>query len=110
MITPVIYVVSDSVGETAELVTKAAISQFNGSGMTLKRFPYVEDKEHIDEVISLVTMDHAMIAFTLVKPDMRVYMKEKADEANIYAVDLMGPIMDQFKSLVGKLLSVNLVL
>lgn len=102
MISPVIYVVSDSVGETAELVTKAAISQFNGSGMTLKRFPYVEDKEHIDEVVSLVTMDHAMIAFTLVKPDMRAYMKEKADEAGIYAVDLMGPIMDQIQIFSGK--------
>ena len=30
MNSPIIYVVSDSVGETAELVTKAAISQFNG--------------------------------------------------------------------------------
>ena len=27
----IIYVVSDSVGETAELVVKAAISQFNGT-------------------------------------------------------------------------------
>ena len=42
---PIIYVVSDSVGETAELVTKAAISQFNGGDIIIKRFPYVEDIE-----------------------------------------------------------------
>ena len=40
---PIIYVVSDSVGETAELVTKAAISQFNGGDIIIKRFPFVED-------------------------------------------------------------------
>lgn len=33
-----IYVVSDSVGETAELVTKAAVSQFINSNVTIKEF------------------------------------------------------------------------
>jgi regulator of PEP synthase PpsR (kinase-PPPase family) len=99
---PIIYVVSDSVGETAELVTKAAISQYNGSGMILKRFPYVEDKEHIDEVLSLVSYDKGMIAFTLVKPEIRTYLMEKAKEADIIAVDLIGPIIDQIEVYSGK--------
>ena len=51
--------------------------------MTLKRFPYVEDKENIDEVISLVKLDQAMIAFTLVKPEMREYMKEAVRRRSI---------------------------
>lgn len=99
---PIIYVVSDSVGETAELVTKAAITQFNGSGMKIKTFPYVEDKENIAEVISLIKLDQAMVAYTLVKPDMRQYMKGMAEAAGIYAVDLMGPLMDQIQLFTGK--------
>ncbi|MEW9049594.1 MAG: pyruvate, water dikinase regulatory protein [Neobacillus sp.] len=102
MSSQIIYVVSDSVGETAELVTKAAITQFNGAGITLKRFPFVEDHENIDEVISLVKMDRSMIAFTLVKPDMRSYMKERASLAGVRAVDLMGPIMDEIQEFSGK--------
>ena len=51
---PIIYVVSDSLGETAELVTKAAISQFNNSDQfIIKRFPFVEDMSNVDEVIFL---------------------------------------------------------
>ena len=53
---PIIYVVSDSIGETAELVTKAAISQFNGGAVKIKRFPFVEDSSHVDEVLSLTNM------------------------------------------------------
>jgi [pyruvate, water dikinase]-phosphate phosphotransferase / [pyruvate, water dikinase] kinase len=102
MSSPVIYVVSDSVGETAELVTKAAISQFNGAGMILKRFPYVEDKEDIDEVLSLVALDKGMVAYTLVKPEMRTYMKQRADQEGIPSVDLIGPIMDQIQHFSGK--------
>jgi regulator of PEP synthase PpsR (kinase-PPPase family) len=99
---PIIYVVSDSVGETAELVTKAAISQFNGANVTLKRFPYVEDKENVDEVIELVKLDHAMIAYTLVKPEIREYMKEVSMKEGIQACDLIGPLMDQVQLLSGK--------
>ncbi|CAG9608127.1 pyruvate, water dikinase regulatory protein [Pseudoneobacillus rhizosphaerae] len=98
----VIYVVSDSVGETAELVTKAAISQFNDSKITLKRFPFVEDLGNIDEVISLVKLDKGMIAFTLVKPEIREYMIEQAAKTGIYACDLIGPLMDKIQELSGE--------
>ncbi|MFE8703197.1 pyruvate, water dikinase regulatory protein [Cytobacillus sp. FJAT-54145] len=99
---PIIYVVSDSVGETAELVTKAAISQFEGTDVTIKRFPYVEDKSNIDEVISLVKLDQGMIAYTLVKPEIREYMKELSEKEGIYACDIIGPLMDQIQRACGK--------
>ena len=99
---PIIYVVSDSVGETAELVTKAAITQFNGSGMKIKTFPFVEDEENIAEVISLIKLDQAMVAYTLVKPEMRKHMKEQSEQEGIIAIDLMGPLMDEIQRFTGK--------
>lgn len=98
---PIIYVVSDSVGETAELVTKAATSQFNNGDVKIKRFPYVEDTSHIDEVVALAKMDNGLIAYTLVKPNMRSYMIEVAKKENIFAYDIIGPIMDQIQSICG---------
>ncbi|MDQ0156348.1 pyruvate, water dikinase regulatory protein [Robertmurraya andreesenii] len=98
---PIIYVVSDSVGETAELVTKAAVSQFNGNKATIKRFPYVEDIADIDEVISLVKMDKGMIAYTLVKPDVREYMKKVSQKEGIYAIDIIGPLIDEIQNASG---------
>lgn len=98
---PIIYVVSDSVGETAELVTKAAVSQFNGSNATIKRFPYVEDIKDVDEVISLVKLDKGMIAYTLVKPDIREYMKQASVKEGIYACDIIGPLIDDIQQASG---------
>ncbi|MGE6259044.1 pyruvate, water dikinase regulatory protein [Heyndrickxia sporothermodurans] len=99
---PIIYVVSDSVGETAELVTKAAISQFNGKDAEIKRFPYVEDYQHIDEVISLAKLNHGVIVHTLVKPGMREYIKKQAGEQSVKAVDIIGPLINQFQELYEK--------
>lgn len=98
MTKPIIYIVSDSVGETAELVTKAAVSQFNGSNAIIKRFPYVEETEHIDEVVELAKLDeNVMIAYTLVKPEIRFYIQEVTEKENIHACDLIGPLMDKIQ-------------
>lgn len=99
---PIIYVVSDSVGETAELVTKAAVSQFNGSNSEIKRFSYVEEFTHIDEVISLAKGSQGMIVYTLVIPEMRQYMQKKAKEESLHAIDIIGPVIDKFQELYGK--------
>ncbi len=90
----IIYVVSDSVGETAELVTKAAASQFMGASFVIKRIPYIEDEQNVDEVISLAKLNDAIIAFTLVKPEIRAYMKQQVEKENLAAYDILGPLMD----------------
>ncbi|WP_062355780.1 pyruvate, water dikinase regulatory protein [Bacillus kwashiorkori] len=98
---PPIYVVSDSVGETVELVTKAAMSQFNGAAVELIRIPYVEDTSTIDEVISLAKMNNGMIVFTLVKPNIRKYLIESAKASSIFAFDVIGPLIDRFQEMSG---------
>lgn len=102
MTEPIIYVVSDSVGETAELVTKAAISQFASSNAVIKRFPYVEVKENIDDVMSLAKMSRSIIIYTLVKPDIRQYLQNQAEQSGIHAIDVLGPLINIFESMFGQ--------
>ncbi|NEU32375.1 kinase/pyrophosphorylase [bacterium LRH843] len=92
---PIVYVVSDSVGETAELVVKAAASQFSGAGLEVRRIPYVEDKETIEEVIILAKQASALIAFTLVVPEVKNYLLIKAREAGVETVDIIGPMIEK---------------
>lgn len=94
---PIIYVVSDSVGETAELVTKAAVSQFRQTEITLKRFPFVEDISNVDDVIALAKQDRGMIAYTLVKPEITNYMEKAAAREGIVTCDILGPLMSQIQ-------------
>lgn len=98
---PVIYVVSDTVGETAEQITKTAISQFKGSRVDIKRFPYVEEKANIDEVVSLAKYEQGMIVYTLASPDIRQYMKESALKEGICACDIIGPLIERIEEASG---------
>ncbi|HDH6318645.1 TPA: kinase/pyrophosphorylase, partial [Staphylococcus aureus LTCF-1-8] len=91
-----IIVASDSIGETAELVARAGISQFNPKQCKneLLRYPYIESFEDVDEVIQVAKDTNAIIVYTLIKPEMKQYMSEKVAEFQLKSVDIMGPLMD----------------
>lgn len=91
---PLVYVLSDSVGETAELVIKAGLSQFNNGEYELQRIPYVEDKNTIDETLSLAKEKRGIIGFTIVDPVLRSYLNEEAGKMKVEAIDIMGPMME----------------
>ncbi|MEW9500455.1 pyruvate, water dikinase regulatory protein [Jeotgalibacillus marinus] len=94
-----VYVLSDSVGETAELVAKACVSQFRQSrnSINVKRFPYVEDTSNIDEVISLAKDDQGIIVYTLVKPEIRSYIERQIKIHGIKGHDVVGPIVSSLQ-------------
>ncbi|QKY69481.1 pyruvate, water dikinase regulatory protein [Lentibacillus sp. CBA3610] len=94
---PLVYVLSDSVGETAELVIKAGLSQFNSGEYQIQRVPYVEDKKTIDETLQLALEKQGIVGFTLVDPELRAYINDQASNMSMEAIDIMGPMMDAMK-------------
>lgn len=96
---PKVYIVSDSGGETAELVTRAAASQFDLSKIEIRRIPYVEDIGTINEVIAMAKESKSIIVYTLVVPELRTYMLDQAKKSGLKAIDIMGPMLDGLQSL-----------
>ncbi|MDA5108680.1 kinase/pyrophosphorylase [Brevibacillus sp. LEMMJ03] len=95
-----IYVVSDSIGETAELVVRAVASQFDRFAIDVHKYPYIEDKESIDEIIASAKESKAMIVFTLVVPELKSYIVEQAARHAIPVVDVMGPLMNTLQEML----------
>lgn len=92
----VVYVVSDSVGETAEFVVKAVASQFNSGQIEIRRSSFVEDTEDIEDVIVLAKQSNSVIAYTIVIPALKDYLDRRAIDEGITAVDLMNPLIKAF--------------
>jgi regulator of PEP synthase PpsR (kinase-PPPase family) len=97
----IIYVLSDSIGDTGEQVAKAAASQFNSGKYEVIRFPYITDKEQIQEIFEEAKNEKCIIVFTVVIESLKSYILEKSKEFNIPAVDLMTPTLDAIQSVVG---------
>ncbi|HHZ03270.1 MAG TPA: kinase/pyrophosphorylase [Tissierellia bacterium] len=88
-----IYAVSDSLGETAEQVARAVIRQFDTKEFTIRKIPYINDKEEIDELIERASRENSFIVFTLVVEELRDYLMEQATIYGISAVDIMTPVL-----------------
>lgn len=90
---PVIYVISDAIGETAEFVSRAAAAQFNGIKTKIRRVPYVQDETHIDEILEEAAEEQAILVYTLVLTNLRNYIEKRAKEKNLTTIDILSPLI-----------------
>ncbi|MDU3336037.1 pyruvate, water dikinase regulatory protein [Paraclostridium bifermentans] len=98
----VIYVISDSVGETAQQVTKAAISQFQlKDDYEIRRFPYVVEVNFLEEILKSAKEENAIVIYTLVENELLTFTENYCSKENLSCVDLMTPILKQIASKIG---------
>ena len=90
---PQIFVVSDSTGETAERVVRAALLQFPHHRVRLRLFTRVRDEAAATEVLKKAGEAGAMVVFTLVAPEMREKFHQIAAREKVEAVDVIGGLI-----------------
>lgn len=99
---PIVYIISDSIGETAEFVVKAVASQYDSGSVEIRRVSFVSDAERIREVLAEAQEVGALVAYTLVLPELRRALEEEAIRRGVPTADILGPTMDAFSRVVAK--------
>ncbi|MEW8955683.1 pyruvate, water dikinase regulatory protein [Clostridium sp.] len=93
-----VYAVSDSIGETAELVALASCRQFE-ENIQVKRVPYVKSFEDVEEFIkSLDDFQNTVIISTIVLSEVREFLINRCIENNITIINILSPIMNVISS------------
>ncbi len=91
-----IEILSDSTGETAEKVVRAAMLQFPHSGAIIRLHTRIRTKDSARPILEGAAKDNALVVFTVVSPELREFIHAQSYELKIEALDLIG-------SLIGKL-------
>ncbi len=91
-----IDVLSDSTGETAEKVVRAALLQFPQAGAQIRLHTRVRTKDVARPVLERAAREGALVVFTVVSPELREFVHAMTAEMKIEALDVIG-------SLIGKL-------
>ena len=97
-----VFVVSDSTGETAEKVARAALSQFDVSNVRLKRFLLVNSAQKIKEIITEASEKKAIIIFTLVGDGLRNTMLLDSNNSSVVSIDIIGPVLNSISTVLNK--------
>jgi regulator of PEP synthase PpsR (kinase-PPPase family) len=96
-----IDVLSDSTGETAEKVVRAAMLQFPHSGTQIVLHTRVRTKEAARPYLEAAARDGALVVFTVVSPELREYIHTASYELKIEALDLIGSLIANLPLVLG---------
>lgn len=91
-----IFIVSDSLGETARAVARATISQFPDiESWDIKRFPYVNNEEILREVLKQAKENSALVIYSIVSKELSSLACDICRSENIDYVDLLSDIINK---------------
>ena len=97
-----IDVVSDSTGETAEKVVRAALLQFPKAGAEIRLHTRVRTKDIARPILERAGKDGALVVFTVVSPDLREYIHTLSYELKFDAVDVIGALIGKLTNFLEK--------
>jgi regulator of PEP synthase PpsR (kinase-PPPase family) len=97
-----IYVLSDSTGETAERVVRAALSQFGSTEVRIVRLAKVGNLQELQQAVATVTADvEGLLVYTLVDSSLAIAVQTIAKEHGLMAFDLLSPLLHSLSVFLG---------
>lgn len=93
-----IDVVSDSTGETAERVVRAALLQFPNAIVEVRRHPRVRTKRRAEPILRQAAEDRALLVFSVVSPELSDYIHRTTVSMAIDAVDVIGSVIGRLET------------
>ena len=99
-----IFILSDGTGETAATMIRAALVQYQKSGIQITRCKNVRNDSQIESIVQDCFDKRGMIVYTVAAPQMRKKIKECAEAKGILNFDLLGPllgVLDQYFGMIS---------
>lgn len=95
-----IHIISDSLGETGELVARAAEAQFEDGRFTIERLPKITSAEQLRAVVSSHCGRYCLFFYTLVDRHLCEEM-DKLCREGVNGVDLLSPAVRMLSQATG---------
>lgn len=89
-----LVILSDGTGETAAQITKAAMLQYSDKEIYFTRYKNVRTKAQVESIFEDAAIHHDLIVYTIVAPELRDFIAQKAQEKNVPVIDVLGPLLN----------------
>jgi regulator of PEP synthase PpsR (kinase-PPPase family) len=97
-----LHLLSDSTGETLELIAKACLAQFEGVEVRRHLWPMVRSEGHLDRVLDDIERRPGLVLYTLVNSNIRRELEQKTRRRGIHAVSALDPVTDALSVVLGQ--------
>jgi hypothetical protein len=97
-----LHLLSDSTGETLEVIANACLAQFDGVDVRRHLWPMVRSEGHLDRVLDDVERRPGLVLYTLVNNTLRRDLEQKTRRRGIHAVAALDPVTHALSVVLGR--------
>jgi len=97
-----LHLLSDSTGETLEMIAKAALSQFDDSAVTRHFWPMVRSQAHLDRIFGDIAAHPGLVLYTMVSQDIRKALENRCRALGLPAVPALDAVIDALEMALGQ--------
>lgn len=97
-----LHLVSDSTGETLEMIAKAALAQFDSPQVNRHFWPMVRSSKHLDRIVPDFADNPGLVLFTLVNPETRARLEEHCRQLGLPAVPVLDGVTAALEAQLGE--------
>ena len=97
-----LHLLSDSTGETLEMIAKAALAQFDDAEVIRHFWPMVRSQQHLDRIMAEISSNPGLVLFTLVDGGMRERVEAKCVALGLPAVAALDAVNAALEGLLGQ--------
>ena len=97
-----LHLLSDSTGETLELIAKAALAQFDDADIKRHFWPMVRSQQHLDRILADIAANPGLVLFTLVNQETRVRLEDRCRALGLPAIAALDQVTGALEELFGQ--------
>lgn len=97
-----LHLLSDSTGETLEVIANACLAQFEGVKVKRHLWPMVRSEGHLERVLDDVGRRPGLVLYTLVNSTIRRELEQQSRRRGIHAVSALDPVTHALSAVLGQ--------
>lgn len=97
-----LHLLSDSTGETLEMIAKAALAQFEDADVIRHFWPMVRSRQHLDRIVNDLAASPGLVLFTLVNTQTREALETHCRRLGLPAVPVLDRVTEALEVQLGQ--------
>jgi regulator of PEP synthase PpsR (kinase-PPPase family) len=97
-----LHLLSDSTGETLDMIAKAALAQFENTDVVRHFWPMVRSQQHLDRILGEITANPGLVLFTVVSLEIRERLEARCAALGLRSISALDTVINGLETLIGQ--------
>lgn len=97
-----LHLLSDSTGETLEMIAKAALAQFDDADVVRHFWPMVRSQQHLDRILAEIAAHPGLVLYTLVDVETRARLEQRCTALGLPLVPALDTVTAALEDVLGQ--------